>query len=463
MTRATAAALICALLAATAQAQEIDPAMVEEITVAPLEDSAVDGDAPLRLEITEGVVEPMPIAVAAFEDEGGAADLAQDIARLVAADLAGSGLFRTTPQPEGTDVTLAPALRFDSPVNYEDWQAIGAEALVTGAVRLEGDRIIVRFRLFDVYAGHPQGDGMQFDLTRDGWRRAAHKIADQVYQRITGEGPYFDSRVVFVAETGPKTQRRKRIGVMDYDGGNVKWLTSRSTLVLSPRMAPDGSRLVFTSYETGRPSLVELTLDPVAARPLVGDSRAMTFGARFSPDGRWLVYSRESGGNTDIWRMDLWSGAMTQLTSAPSIETSPAFSPDGGRIVFESDRSGSPQLYVMPADGGEAARISFGAGRYGSPAWSPRGDLIAFTRQIGDKFQIGLMRPDGSAERVLTESWLDEGPTWSPNGRVVMFTREAPGADGQPSLYMVDISGSELRRVPLDEAASDPAWGPLMP
>lgn len=429
---------------------------------------AASGDSPLRLEITEGVVEPMPVAIAGFEDEGGATELGAAIARVVAEDLTGSGLFRLVglPAQTGTEAggdAAFPVTGFTAPVIYEDWQAVGAEALVTGAVRVEADKVTVKFRLFDIFAGRPLGDGMQFDVEREGWRRAAHKIADQVYQRITGEGPYFDSRVVFVSETGPRTQRSKRIGVMDYDGRNVKWLTSRSALVLSPRFAPDGQRLVFTSYESGRPGLVELTLDPVKTRPLTGRDGAMAFGARFAPDGRWLAYSREMRGNTDLWRMDLQTGVATALTDAPSIETSPAYAPDGQRIVFESDRSGTPQLYVMPAAGGDATRISFGDGRYGSPAWSPRGDLIAFTRQTGKKFHIGVMRPDGSGERMLTESWLDEGPTWAPNGRVVMFTRETEGAEGRPNLYMVDIGGGNLRRVPLDEPASDPAWGPLMP
>jgi len=416
-------------------------------------------DGPLRIEITDGVIEPMPFAIAKFHDEGGAGEYLSQVQNLIAADLTGTGLFREIPasahiaRPEG----------FESPVSYEDWKAINAQALITGAVRVEGGKVIVKFRLFDVFAGQPLGDGMQFDASTGNWRRAAHKAADQVYARLTGEGPYFDSRVAFVQESGPKDARRKRIGIMDYDGANVKFLTDDSTLVLKPRYAPDGSRLLYTSYASGFPQAMLMDVNSLGVRALGGEQGTMSFSPRFSPDGRWIVYSLEKGGNTDIYQMDAASGAQRALTNSPSIETSPSFSPDGSQIVFESDRSGVPQLYIMSANGGEAKRISFGEGRYGTPVWSPRGDMIAFTRQVGSKFHIGVMRTDGSEEKMLTESFLDEGPSWAPNGRVVMFTRVTPGGNGEPRLHSVDITGRNMRPVKLNGAASDPDWGPLLP
>ncbi|MGR3659974.1 MAG: Tol-Pal system beta propeller repeat protein TolB, partial [Paracoccaceae bacterium] len=292
--------------------------------------------------------------------------------------------------------------------------------------------------------------------------RMAHKVADAVYNRITGEGPYFDSRVVYVAESGPKNNRQKRLAVMDYDGANVQYLTDSSALVLAPRFSPSGDRVLYTSYESGFPRIYVLDVGTVKRRELKVQADMMSFAPRFGPDGKTVVYSQSEGGNTDLYKMNVNGGGVQRLTSNPSIETAPSFSPDGGRIVFESDRSGTQQLYVMSANGGEATRISFGKGRYGTPVWSPRGDLVAFTKQANGRFHIGVMRVDGSEERLLTASFLDEGPTWSPNGRVIMFTRETQGANGSASLYSVDISGRNLRRVPTQGAASDPAWSPLL-
>ena len=417
-------------------------------------------DGPLRIEITDGVVEPMPFAIARFHDEGGAGDYLNQVQSLIAADLTGTGLFREIP----ASAHIARPESFDAPVSYDDWKAINAQALITGAVRVEGGKVVVKFRLFDVFAGQPLGDGMQFDASTGNWRRAAHKAADQVYARLTGEGPYFDSRVAFVQERGPKDNRLKRIGIMDYDGANVKYLTDDSALVLKPRFSPDGSKILYTSYATGFPQAMVLDVNTLSSRALsAAQQGTMSFSPRFSPDGRWIVYSLEKNGNTDIYQMDAASGAQRPLTNAPSIETSPSYSPDGSQIVFESDRSGTPQLYIMGANGGEPRRISFGEGRYGTPFWSPRGDMIAFTRQVGAKFHIGVMRTDGSEEKMLTESFLDEGPTWAPNGRVVMFTRVTPGGNGEPRLHSVDITGRNMRPVKVNGAASDPDWGPLLP
>jgi TolB protein len=422
--------------------------------------AALAQDGPLRIEITEGVIEPLPFAVPDFIAESdAAADLARNIARVVAQDLEGTGLFREIP----ASAFISTVSDFNAEVAYADWKAINAQALITGSVNASGDRLVVKFRVFDVFSGQPLGEGLQFAGTAQGWRRMAHKVADQVYSRITGEGGYFDSRVVYVAESGPKDARLKRLAVMDYDGANVQYLTDSSSIVLAPRFSPDGARVLFTSFETGFPRIYVMDVGSMQRRALDEQPGTMTFAPRFAPDGRTVVFSLEQGGNSDIYTVDSETGATARLTSAPSIETAPSFSPDGGQIVFESDRSGTQQIYIMAAGGGEPVRISSGPGRYSTPVWSPRGDLIAFTKQHQGRFHIGVMRTDGSEERLLTASFLDEGPTWAPNGRVIMFTRQGAGAGGQPALYSVDISGRNLRQVTTEGPASDPAWSPLLP
>jgi TolB protein len=414
---------------------------------------------PLRIEITQGVIEPLPVAVPDFVAASPqAAAAARDIAQVVRDDLVNTGLFRAIP----SSAFISQITSFSSPVQFSDWKAINAQALVTGEVSLASDgRLVVKFRLFDVFADAPLGQGLQFAATQATWRRMGHKVADVVYSRITGESGYFDSRVVFVSESGPKNARQKRLAIMDYDGANVQFLTDASSIVLAPRFSPDGSRVLYTSYASGFPEVYLLDVGSVRQTALGNAEGEMTFAPRFGPDGNVAVYSSSVAGNTDIYLRRLNGGAPTRLTSAPSIETAPSFSPDGSQIVFESARSGTQQLYVMSASGGEPRRISSGPGRYGTPVWSPRGDYIAFTKQNEGRFHIGVMRTDGSEERLLTASFLDEGPTWSPNGRVIMFTRETQGEQGSASLYSVDISGRNLKKVRTEGAASDPSWSPL--
>ncbi|WP_108483327.1 Tol-Pal system beta propeller repeat protein TolB [Oceaniglobus ichthyenteri] len=416
-------------------------------------------DGPLRIDITEGVIEPLPFAVPDFiAEDGGGGEYAARLSRLIAADLAGTGLFREIP----ADAFITQVTQFTPSVDYANWKAVNAQALITGAVSASADgRLTVKFRVFDVFSEAQLGEGLQFQGTTNSWRRMAHKVADAVYSRITGEGGYFDSRVVFVSEQGPKNERKKRLAIMDFDGANIQYLTDSSSLVLAPRFSPAGERILYTSYETGFPQIYQLDVGSVSRVKLPVPADSMTFAPRYAPDGQTVVFSAAQGGNTDIYRLRP-GGQPERLTNTPSIETAPSYSPDGNQIVFESDRSGTPQLYVMGANGGEASRISFGAGRYGTPVWSPRGDLIAFTKQNAGRFHIGVMRTDGSEERLLTASFLDEGPTWAPNGRVLMFMRESQGSDGQSALYSVDISGRNLKKVPIDGAASDPAWSPLL-
>lgn len=422
--------------------------------------SPVLAQEPPRIVIGSSVVEPMKIAVPTFIDEGGAGDYASAISDVVISDLEGTGFFSNI----GEEAYISRITSFDGGVAFEDWKAINAQVLVTGAVSVAGDRITVKFRAYDVFNGTTlEGAALQFAGTTQGWRRMAHKVADVIYSSITGEGGYFDSRVVFVSESGPKNDRLKRLAVMDYDGANVAYLTDSNSIVLAPRFSPNGDRILYTGYESGFPRITLMDVGSMDRRTLDEQPGTMTFAPRFSPDGGAAVFSLERGGNTDIYAVNLSSGQLTQLTNAPSIETAPSFSPDGSQIVFESDRTGGQQIYVMPAGGGEGTRISGGKGRYGTPVWSPRGDYIAFTKQNEGRFHIGVMRTDGTEERLLTASFLDEGPTWAPNGRVLMFTRETSGGGGQSSLWSVDITGRNLKQIPTEGPASDPAWSPLLP
>lgn len=415
---------------------------------------------PPRIDVTRPVIELMPIAVTGFIDEGGAGDYAREISRVVISDLEGTGFFRNIPD----EAHISRISAFDGSVAFEDWKAVNAQVLVTGAVTVSGNQISVKFRAFDVFNGTQiDGAALQFAGTTDGWRRMAHKVSDVIYSKITGESGYFDSRVVFVSESGPKNERLKRLAVMDYDGANVAYLTDSASIVIAPRFSPAGDRILYTSYESGFPRITLMDVGTLERRSLDEQEGTMTFAPRFSPDGGTVVFSLERGGNTDIYSLAVGSGQLTQLTNAPSIETAPSFSPDGSQIVFESDRSGTPQIYVMPAGGGEGSRISGGKGRYGTPVWSPRGDFIAFTKQNEGRFHIGVMRTDGTSEKLLTASFLDEGPTWAPNGRVLMFTRETSGAGGQTSLWSVDITGRNLKQIPTEGPSSDPAWSPLLP
>lgn len=414
---------------------------------------------PLRIEITEGVIEPMPIALPEFAPGAGAEAIAQEVRAVIAADLTGSGLFRVI----DSNAYLAPGGSVDARPAFENWRVINAEALGVGELGYGDDgRLSARFQLWDVFGGQPLGQGIALRAAPGDARRIAHKIADQIHLALTGEPGYFDSRVAFVAESGPKNAREKRIAIMDQDGANVRYITDGRSLALTPRFSPTGESLVYISWATGVPKVVFHDLRAQRSEVL-GSFPFMSFAPRFSPDGGRVLMSLSDGGNTDIFEMTLASRSLRRLTSGPAIETAPSYSPDGTQIVFESDAGGAQQLYVMPAGGGAATRISFGDGRYGTPVWSPRGDLIAFTKMLGGRFHIGVMRTDGSQERLLTASWLDEAPTWAPNGRVLMFFREGPGAASAPQVWRVDATGRNLRRAAMPGAASDPSWSALLP
>ena len=424
----------------------------------------VPAQAKLEIDINEGVAEPVPVAIPDFLSASPeAAAAAKQISAVIRGNLDRSGLFRPLNPASFIekigDINVAP--------KFGDWRAIQAEGLVTGQVTLLPDgRLKVEFRLWDIF-GERQLQGLQFSTTKENHRRVGHLVSDAIYERLTGDKGYFDTRVVYVAETGPKLRPTKKLAIMDQDGFNPVHLTNGDTTVLTPRFSPNSQVIAYMSIDpksnaNGRVFLMDIQS---GRREVLGDFPGMTFAPRFAPNGQKVVMSMARGGNTDIYEIDLRTKQSRRLTSDPSIETGPSYAPDGTQLVFESDRSGTQQLYVMAADGSGARRISFGSGRYATPVWSPRGDLIAFTKIEGGRFKIGVIRPDGKGERLLTESYLEEGPTWSPNGRVIMFYRQSPsradGSGGRPQLWSVDLTGRNERPVRTSSDASDPAWSPL--
>lgn len=433
-------------------------AAVLALAFAPQPARAQDSAVPAVIDINRGHLNPYPIAIPDFIGADGQANaLGAQVAKVIRDNLNRSALFRVL-DPAAylerlTDINTQP--------RFGDWATIQSQALLAGEVSQQPDgRVRIAFRLWDV-AGQIEMDTRQYGTTPENWRRVAHRISDAVYERLTGETGYFDTRIVFVSESGPKIRRQKQLMIMDQDGANPSLLfqTGPNALFLTPRFSPSSQMITYLSFETGRPRVFLLNIES-GRREVLGAFDGMTFAPRFSPDGERVLFTRSLNGNSDLFEMNLRSRAITQLTRDPGIDTGGSYSPDGSQIVFESDRAGGQALYVMSAGGGPARRISGGDGRYGTPVWSPRNDLIAFTKQSGGRFSIGVVRPDGGGERILTSSSLEEGPTWSPNGRVIMFSRTI---NGRPKLMSIDLTGQNLREAPTPADASDPAWSPLLP
>jgi TolB protein len=416
--------------------------------------------AEVHIDITHGQSQPLPIAIPPFPGEGDNGQLGRDIVGVVSNDLQSSGLFQPIdPKAFIQDVSTG------GPPQFGAWRQINAQALVTGLVQTQPDgKSRVEFRLWDVFA-EQQLAGFAYTTTKQNWRRIAHIIADEIYKRITGEDGYFDTRIVYIAESGPAQNRIKRLAIMDQDSANNQYLTDGRSLVLTPRFSPSVQEITYLSYAGGVPRVYLYNID-TGQQESIGDFPGMTFAPRFSPDGNRVVLSKSDGGASNIYSLDLRTHHLTKLSDGSAIDTSPCFSPDGSKIAFNSDRGGSQQLYVMNADGSGVQRISFGSGKYATPVWSPRGDLIAFTKIDGGTFFIGVMQPDGKGERLLTQDFLVEGPTWAPNGRVLMYFRQTAtsrnGGGGSSRLFSIDLTGSNQREIATPGDASDPAWSPLL-
>ncbi len=413
--------------------------------------------AEVTIDIRQGNVKPIRVAITEFfgvnERES---TLGRNIAQVISANLERSGLFEPIDPKAFTQTAASIQVR----PRFNDWRIINTEALVNGAISVQPDgRLRVEFRIWDV-AKEEHMLGKAYSSEQENWRRVAHIVSDAIYKRVTGENGYFDSRIVYIAESGSKQNRIKRLAIMDQDGANHKFLTDGSSLVLTPRFSPARQEITYLNYYRDKPKVYLFNIQ-TGRQEVLGAFEGMTFSPRFSPDGNSVVMSHAEQGNSEIYVMDLRTRAPRRVTDNPAIDTAPSFSPDGSQIVFESDRGGSQQIYVMNANGSNPHRISFKSGRYGTPVWSPRGDLIAFTKLSKGQFFIGVMRPDGSGERLLADGYHNEGPTWAPNGRVLMFFRQ--DRSGRARLYSVDLTGHNLREVITPGDASDPAWSPLNP
>ncbi len=454
--------IFAAVLAAPALAQQVSPpAALAPPAPAPTEEGGLSGSVS-----DESDWQDLGIAIPSFATDadvatqtsaGSTAALGRSVAQIITADLKNNGLFK----PVGPDALPQPGFTQIQSPDFASWKTRSAEMLVQGYVRAASDgQLTVGCYLYDV-ALSQQLAKAGWTVVPGEWRRAAHKCADMVYARLSGESPFFDSKVAYIAETGPKNRRMKRLAIMDSDGANHRYLTTGQATALTPRYSPDYKSIMYLSYLNGNPRIYAYDLASASQR-LITQSRNPTFAPRWSPDGKWVLYSMATGGNTDIYRISAAGGGTPiKLTDGPGIDIGGSFSPDGSKIVFESDRSGSQQVYVMNADGSGQRRISFFGGRAATPEWSPRGDQIAFT-YIGGNFRIAVMSPSGGDLRYLTDSWQDEAPTWSPNGRIVQFFRTARGS-GRTGIWQVDLTGRNERRLATPVDGSDPAWGPVRP
>ena len=424
----------------------------------------------IEIDITRGNLDPLPIAVSPLSQDKPTKDKSQkklnlsnlgaEISAVVESNLQISGLFN----PLSKDAFLQePDIAHLKP-RFEDWALIKAQALITGKVQIEDNKLKVEFRLWDILAGREMM-ALAFTTVPNNWRRVGHITSDKVYERLTGEKGYFDTRIIYVSENGPKTKRIKKLAIMDQDGFNTKYLTLGNELVLTPRFNPTSQMVTYLSYFKNLPRVYLLDIE-TGTQEVVGDFPGMTFAPRFSPDGKKIIMSFAKDGNSEIYTMDLENRVVQRITNHPSIDTSPSFSPDGKFVTFNSDRSGFQQIYIMKSDGSNVKRISFGKGLYGTPVWSPRGDLIAFTKLHKGKFYIGVMRTDGSGERLLTENYYQEAPSWSPNGRVLIFYREtksnSKGEGFSAKLWSIDLTGYNEREVKTETDASDPSWSSLL-
>jgi TolB protein len=417
----------------------------------------------IRIKINSGQIQPLPIAIADFTgQQGQPSQIGREIAEVISNNLVGSGQFKAVESAAFIAPPTSPSVR----PNFTDWTPLGIKALITGSVKnINEQQVEVEFRLWDIIA-ETDLIGLRLSVDAKAWRRVAHIISDEIFERLSGDSGYFDTRIVYVAESGPQNKRQKRLAIMDQDGENHQYLTDGSFLVLTPRFSPTTQEITYLAYFKNEPRVYIFNLE-TGQQELLGSFPGMTFAPRFSPSGEKIIMSLAEKGVTDLYTMDLNNQEVIRITNSPSIDTSPSFSPDGKNIIFNSDRGGSQQIYIMDANGQNVKRISYGKGRYATPVWAPKGDLIAFTKMLKNQFYIGVMSPDGSGERLLAKGYLVEGPTWAPNGRVLMyFKQEAPVDDGKSSsvnLYKIDITGFTETRVITPSDGSDPAWSPLIP
>ena len=412
--------------------------------------------------ITNGSSEPIPIAINNFKGVDPAdISIAKEIIAVINNDLSNSGLFR----PISPAAFIETKTGIEHTPLYAAWQQINANLLLNGEViKTNSGRLQVKFILWDSIL-EKQIVSESFELPEKLWRRVAHKIADSVYSNITGYDGYFNTRIVYISESGSYLQRIKRLALMDQDGANHQYLTNGKDLVLTPRFSPDGKKVLFLSYKNRIPQVH--VLDLISGKSsLLGNFPGMSFAPRFCPDGDHVVMSIAKGGATNIYEMNLNTKKILQLTEGKAINTSPCYSPDGKYIVFNSDRSGARQLFTMGRNGSNIQKVSLGGGSYAEPNWSGR-NFIAFTKKSASNgFTIGLMKPDltdgQSNERLIASGYLVESPSWAPNGRIIVFTKGARNKGkkgvGLNRIYTIDFTGANEHIIPTPTDASDADW-----
>ncbi len=423
--------------------------------------------AELQVDITSGNFQPLPIAFIPFEaidargeENKALAKAGRKIAGVIQINLAQSGLFKGVPRADFVQDNIP----FYEKPDFSAWRLINTQAILMGKVEKKGKELVISFRLWDVFA-QKQMAAFSYKIRSNVWRRVAHKISDHVYHRITGEEGYFDTRIIYIAESGPLINRKKQLAIMDQDGYNAHPISQGKGIILTPRFSPSRYEIIYMRLYDNSARVYWLDLKSGKQFSL-GDFGGMYYAPRFTPSGNGALFSYAENGNSDIWHMDLRTRERRRLTRHSAIDTSPSPSPDGKFITFTSDRGGKPQVYIMRNNGGNIRRITYAAGSFSTPVWSPRGDYIAFTRQYGGEFSIGVIRPNGKGMRILYKDYHVEGPTWSPNGRVLMFYKReksnADGTGGKTRIYSLDVTGYNLREVPTSTDASDPAWSPLI-
>jgi TolB protein len=408
--------------------------------------------------ISKGTNQLLPIAINNFANTSVYNQkLLDNVLDLIRADLTHSGFFKIIPP----NSFIENATGVQHKPHFASWRQINANLLLNGEIIRQGSSTFtLKIILWDIVTEKSiVAEAVHGPV--DSWRKLAHQISDKIYELVTGDKGYFDTRIFYISEISKGIKTTKKLAVMDYDGANHQFLSDGKFLVLTPRLSPNAKNLLYVSYQTKSPKVYVKNLK-TGRSTLLGNFSAMSFAPRFSPDGSKIIFSLAKNGTTDIWVIDLSTTKIKQLTSGIAINTSPSYSGNGQKIYFNSDRSGSGQIYSMNSDGSNIERISFGEGSYSAPICSPNGRHIAFTKNIrGQGFYIGVMRNDGSDERIITNGYLVEGATWAPNSKIIAFARSSKPSRGIPpvtKLYTIDISGQNEHTIQTPNEASDPEW-----
>lgn len=419
--------------------------------------------ATLQVDVSGGNFDPIPIYFGAF---AGSQELGVNFMAVIEKDLVNSGLFKSLNSGEYKLLAKQP--------NFHKLRSMGADYVAGGKIAYnKNEEITLELYVWNAATGHLV-IGHRLNGKMHGWRQLAHIAADMIYSNLTGEKPYFTSKILFIDETGPIDNRLKKVAIMDQDGANVAYLTNGEHLTVTPKIAPDRQNVVYTAYIDDSPHTCLQQLK-TGARTIVEQSTNGTIAPNFSPDGNGLVMGKlRDNGTANLFLLNIQSmnnmlksqGAQTkavhgeanmrQLTYGNNIDATSSFSPDGKQLVFSSDSSGRQQLYIMKIDGSAKKQLSTGSGSYSTPVWSPRGDYIAFTKKEHGQFSIGICRTDGSEERLLSSGFHSERPCWAPNGRSLIFFKES--AAGHSRLYSIDIMNQKERLLTTPHDASDPDW-----